>query len=270
MYKATILLTFVLFFSCSEMPVEIPASEIPTSNRVVIIEDLTGVRCPNCPRGAAAIENIIEKYKGKVVAVGIHGDFLTAPLPESKYDFRTVKSKALENFHAPFLGKPAALINRTLFDGEEYLASDLVEQWDSYVQKELSKEQEMEFTVKKTYNADKRIFDFTIAGTSLIDETGQFNISVFVTESKIDDPQETLGAILEEYEHNHVFRDMLTAITGDEFSTQLKRGETYTKTYKYVIPPNFDEKNMEMVVMVNRASGGLTNVLQAASIKIID
>ncbi|MFM2394972.1 MAG: hypothetical protein RLZZ546_2955 [Bacteroidota bacterium] len=270
MYKFLIALNFVILLSCTEMPVQIPDAEIPTSNRVVLIEDLTGVRCPNCPKGAAAIENILAKYKGKVVAVGIHGDFLTSPLPESKYDFRTPKSIALENFHSPFLGKPSALINRTLFDGETYVASDLVEQWESYIIKELEKEQEIEFTVKKSYNSDKRLFDFTIAATSLINETGRFNISVFVTESKIDDPQETQGAILEEYEHNHVFRDMLTNISGDEFATQLKKGETYTKSYKYEVPQNFNDKNMEIVVMVNRAFDGLTNVLQAHSIKIID
>ena len=100
------LLAAVLWSSCTEEGVMIPPFEEPDSKRVVLLEDLTGVQCPNCPKGAAAIEDILTKLPNNVVAVGVHGTFLTKPLPESKYDFRNPKSIALEEFLKPFWVSP--------------------------------------------------------------------------------------------------------------------------------------------------------------------
>lgn len=261
----------VLFAGCNEVPVMIPDFEVPNTNRVVLMEDLTGVRCPNCPKGAKAIENIIEKFEGKVVAVGIHGNFLTKPLDgevKSKYDFRNPKSIELEEYLKPFLGKPSVQINRRYFDGELYTSVDYIDQWESYVEDELNRPQEMEIILGKNYNPDSRKLDINVAASPLINETGRFRISVYIIESKIIDPQETNNAIIEEYEHNHVLRDMLTAVTGDEFAVDLEKNKIYNKSYSYVIPQEFNADNMEVVVMVNRDKADDKSVLQAQAIKV--
>ena len=60
---------------CEEKMVIIPPYEPPTGNKVVLVEDLTGARCPNCPVGSAKLELLEEKYNHKIVIVGIHGSF---------------------------------------------------------------------------------------------------------------------------------------------------------------------------------------------------
>lgn len=145
MNKILLFAIAILFFGCSEEPIMIPEFEVPVTNRVVLIEDLTGVRCPNCPKGAKAIENIISNLEGKVVAVGIHGTFLTKPIEgnvASKYDFRNPKSIELEEYLKPFLGKPSVQINRRFFEGELYTSVDFIDQWQSYVEQELNRPQE--------------------------------------------------------------------------------------------------------------------------------
>jgi hypothetical protein len=45
----------VSFFTCTEIPIQLKDPVIPESDRVVLIEELTGASCPNCPKGSAAI-----------------------------------------------------------------------------------------------------------------------------------------------------------------------------------------------------------------------
>lgn len=269
MKKIFLFVIAALFFAaCSETPIMIPEFEVPKTTRVVLIEDLTGVKCPNCPKGASAIEEILEKFAGNVVAIGVHGTFLTSPLPESKYDFRNAKAKALEEFLKPFLGKPAAHINRRLFDGQDFGAIDAVELWQGFVAQELSKPEEMEITLKKTYDEATRKLTIDVKATSFIDEVGLFKTSVYVTESKIEDVQENQGVIEEDYEHNHVLRDMLTEATGDEFANNLTKNKIVTKQYTYTVPQNFKPENMEVVVMVSRSNTDDKSVLQAQAIAV--
>ncbi len=257
-----------LISACTEVPVTIPEFQVPTTNRVVLLEDLTGVRCPNCPKGAAAIESILAKYKDKVVAVGIHGDFLTKPLPESKFDFRNPKAIALEELLKPFLGKPSAQINRRMFPDELFTCVDAIELWDGYIGKELQRDQEMEIILNKNYNASTRQLDITVTAASLIAEDVATKISVYLTESKIIDPQESAGKILPSFQHNHVLRDMLTAANGDLLSSSLSKGQTITKTYTYSIPANMIAENMEIVAMVARDKPNDKSVLQAKGLKV--
>jgi len=262
------LLAAVLWSSCTEEGVMIPPFEEPDSKRVVLLEDLTGVQCPNCPKGAAAIEDILTKLPNNVVAVGVHGTFLTKPLPESKYDFRNPKSIALEEFLKPFLGKPSAHINRKFFEGEFYTAVDAPELWQAYVEKELKAQHVMDLSLVKTYDAASRQLNVTVNATPLIDETGNYKISVYLTESGIVDPQENQGTIIQEYEHNHVLRDMLTAAIGDELASNLVKNKLISRTFTYTIPAAFNDANMELVAMVARSNGDDKSVLQAAGVKV--
>ncbi len=254
--------------SCTETAIMIPEFEAPKTNRVVLIEDLTGVRCPNCPKGAAAIESILEKFGGNVAAIGIHGTFLSTPLPESKYDFRNPKAKELEEFLKPFLGKPAAHINRRFFEGQDYEAVDAVELWQSFVAQELNRPEEMEIKLTKTYNEVTRELVINVNATSFINETGLFKTSVYITESKIEDVQESQGLIIEDYEHDHVLRDMLTNASGDEFTSNLSINKEVSKQYTYTVPQNFKPENMEVVVMVSRSKSDDKSVLQAQAISV--
>lgn len=265
----------VLFFGCTETPIMIPEFNFCDSRRVVLIEDLTGVECPNCPKGSEAIEAIANRCPNDILAVvGVHGNFLTKPIDKngikSKYDFRNPKSIALEEFLKPYLGKPAIQINRRHFPNEDYASVDFIEQWASYIDQELSKPVEIDIVIGKSYNANTRKLDLNVTGTSLITEDGNFQISVYLTESDLIDPQITNTAIIEEYEHKHVLRDMFTSATGDDFTTNIVKGNDYTKNYSYTIPADFVAENMEVVVMISRNKADDKTVLQAQAVKVTE
>lgn len=264
----------VTIFSCNEIMLNIEDPIIPDSGRIVLIEELTGASCPNCPKGSASLENILAKYPGKVAVVGIHGDFLAQPISgKSKYDFRNQKAKELENWFKPWYGKPAATTNRILTedDAEPYAISS-PDLWLAEVEKELQKPHQMNILLAIDYDESKRTIDLDVSVIPLVYLAGNYNISVYLTESKIIDAQSNGAVYVDEYEHKHVLMDMMTNATGDNFGSNLKANEIIKKKFPtYTLPIKqglFNPENMEVIVMVSKSNPGERDVIQAAYVKV--
>ncbi|MCE2790197.1 MAG: Omp28-related outer membrane protein [Saprospiraceae bacterium] len=214
----------VSVLTCTEIPIELKDPIIPESDRIVLIEELTGASCPNCPKGSAAIENILTKFPGKVVAVGIHGDFLAKPTAKSKYDFRNPKAKDLENWFKPWFGKPSASINRVP-DETNTLMIDLPDLWQAAVETELQKEHKLNLLMDVKYDMASRRVDIEIAAIPLTDLPGNYAISVYLLETGIVDAQSNGSVILEDFKHKHVriFQFFLV------YPLKKKRGSLFRK-----------------------------------------
>ncbi len=266
-------IAMVTVFSCNEIMLNIDDAVIPDSGRIVLIEELTGASCPNCPKGSASIENILALRPGRVAVVGIHGDFLAQPISgKSKYDFRNQKAKDLENWFKPWYGKPAATTNRILTeDDQEPYAISSPDLWLAEVDKELQKPHQMNIILASDYNAGTRKIDLDVSVITLVDLGGNYNISVYLTESNIIDAQSNGSVYIEDYKHKHVLMDMLTRFDGDSFGTDLKANEVIKKKYSYILPVReglFNAENMEVVVMVSKNRPGVRDVVQASFVKV--
>lgn len=266
-------IVMVTIFSCNEIMLNIEDPVIPDSGRIVLIEELTGASCPNCPKGSASIENILAKYPGKVAVVGIHGDFLAQPISgKSKFDFRNPKAKDLENWFKPWYGKPAATTNRILTeDDQEPYAISSPDLWLAEVEKELQKPHQMNILLGLDYNEINRKIDLDVSAIPLVDLAGNYNISVYLTESKIIDAQSNGSVYIDNYEHKHVLMDMMTRFDGDSFGADLKANDVIRKKYTYTLPVRealFKAENMEVIVMVNKSDTGVRDVVQAAFVKV--
>jgi hypothetical protein len=265
-----IILSSILFFSCEEIMPPIADPEIPATERVVLLEELTGATCPNCPKGTAAVEAILNKFPGKVAAIGIHGEFLSSPVPnKSKYDFRNPKAAALENWFQPWLGKPAATVNRIDLDNpDQKYATVSTGQWQGNVEKELLKPHQLTLLLNVTYDSVTRIVEIDYTAIPLEDLAGSYNTTVFLTESKIIDAQTNVNVIIDDFEHNHVLRDIVTKFDGDAFGSDLIKGETYKRKYSYTLPVTEDglwkAENMEVIVAIHHNSPSDRSVVQAA------
>ncbi len=264
----------ITIYSCNEIMLNIEDPVIPESDRVVLIEELTGASCPNCPKGSAAIEFILSEFPGKVAVVGIHGDFLAQPIKDkSKYDFRNQKAKDLENWLKPWYGKPAATTNRILTeDDQEPYAISSPDLWYAEVAKELQKPHQMNILLAVDYDENKRTIDLDVSVIPLVDLAGNYNISVYLTESDIIDAQSNGSEYVEDYEHKHVLMDMMTNATGDSFGTNLKANDVIKKKFPtYTLPVReglFNPEKMEVVVMVSKSDVGVRDVVQAAYKKV--
>jgi hypothetical protein len=245
---------------------------LPDSERVVFIEEITGASCTACPKGSAALEAILKKFPGRVLAVGIHGEFLSEPTKKSIYDFRNKKAKELENWFRPWYGKPSASINRQYVDDDSPYMIVQPEAWLAAVEKELQKPQEMSIFLKSTYTEATRELVLEVNAIPLVDLKGAHKISVYLTESGIIDGQINGPVIQEDFEFNHVLMDMLTPHNGELLGNDLTTGTSYKRTYTYTIPTKeglFDPKRMDIIVMVNKEDGKDRHVIQAEEVHVV-
>lgn len=266
------IVVFILCSACTEKEIIIPPFEPIISDRVVLVEEVTGVRCPNCPTGSAKIESLLEQFPNQVIAVGIHGSFLTQPYSESKFDFRFEAARELENFLKPWEGKPAAFVNRKKFEDEPILSISEFDLLSTYVAQELNEPHQIEISMSIDFDLDSRALEINLGIIPLADLNGEFRLSVMLTESHIIDRQANVGELIEAYEHNHVLRMMLTAFDGDSFNNSLVLGDLINQSFSVTLPEedgSWIAENMEVVAFISNHENEDKEVLQAVSVPVI-
>jgi len=248
----------------------IPIIDPPVTGKVMLVEELTGASCPNCPAGSARLESMLQTYEGNLVVVGIHGGFLADPLPSSKYDLRSDAGVFLDQFLKEYLGKPSAYFNRIKYNDIEGIWGNPVPgQWEGYVLDELEKPQVLEMSISKSYNPETRVLEITVGAVALEDDLeGDFKLTIMLTESGIIDAQDDISQVINDYEHNHVLRDIVTNFAGDAFANRLENGVSKTKKYTYTVPTDdtdlWNDEHMEIVAFIANTEGESEEVLQAA------
>jgi hypothetical protein len=76
------------------------------------------------------------------------------------------------------------------------------------------------------YDETSREIDIEIAANPLNNLNGDYDISVFVTESHIIAGQANGSEIIDDYEHNHVLRKTLTDYSGSFLQKTWLKGES--------------------------------------------
>ena len=66
-------LALLCFSACNEEPILIPDPNLNVTGRTVLVEEVTGIRCQNCPIGTQTLVALQQQYgKDKLVVVSIH------------------------------------------------------------------------------------------------------------------------------------------------------------------------------------------------------
>jgi len=267
------ILSILFISSCTEVMVVLPEPAVIESEKVVLVEELTGVSCPNCPAGAAQLASIIERYGDNVIGVSIHGEFLSDPLSISQFDFGSELADDIEEYLQPYFGKPAAAINRIQYEGEFEFASSSLELWPQLVEAELEKQQEADVFISHEYDPASRALTIDVEVEPLIDLSGDIRISVMLLESHIIDAQLDQSEVIEDYEHNHMLQDMLTAFDGDPLTSEISAFEKVTRSYSYTLPVEqglWIAENMDIVAFITKVTPTSKEVIQAAEVHIIE
>lgn len=258
-----------------ERPVVIPEINTDCTDKILLIEELTGVSCPNCPRGTQVVEEILELFPGKVVVIGVHGDFLSEPQTESKYDFRNGAAKEVEDFLKPWLGKPAASIDRFEFMdfSEGQVSLVVINQWLSKVEERCQTPQSVALSLSSEYDRASRTATITVTAEGVLPIFGELRLNVVITESHLIDFQDAGSqGIIPDYEHNHIMKDRLTELTGDFLISDFSVDQRVTKTYTYTLPKEangeWQIENMEVVAFVTAGDQPRGPVLQAAQVHL--
>lgn len=254
----------VLGVACKEIPPDI-SFECQT-DRKVIVEEFTGVKCVNCPTGSEKIEQLHDQYGDQLIAISVHAGFFSVPFPESPEDFTTADGEAIDAWAGPTTGWPAAMINRRLFSGESTRILGL-SAWAGKIAGELCEEPIASVNVSSSYNASSRQVAISVSGagltTDIIPEV--LGLSVLITESGIIAPQTTPEMSKDtNYVHKHVLRDIITDYQGEDIHAGGTVLAPYQENFSYTLPAHWVPANCKVIAFVHYKTGSKLDIVQAA------
>jgi len=235
----------------------------------VIIEEFTGVRCPNCPDAQIEAKRLAEANPGKINIVTIHPlnllNTLTRPFDKnigdkytSAYDMRTEAGRVIFQLIGVTQQLPTGSVNRRLFSGETNFALDF-SKWAAYVNDELTKTAPLKIETNANKINDSVEIACTVTYTQDVSDTNY--LTIVITQDGIIDVQEKKvgGTTIydEGYVHNHVLRAVVTIPTGDLLNPkvangyELKRGRVFKKVYKFLLNNSWDVTKLHVVSIVH-------------------
>lgn len=218
--------------------------------RAVLIEDLTGQRCINCPTGTDIINGIIQTYgEDNVIAVGIHSGPLGFTGNSKRVGLMTDTGDEYYTYWAngTNLRQPSAIFNR------KKGPSDNLNNWAAEVGLIISEKANLSIDITNAYDAKKRELT-TKVGAFGVNGTVNGKLQVWIVEDGIKAMQMMPdGSANQEYIHNHVFRAAVNGTWGEEVT--VKEGETTSKDYSYVLPETWNAENISVVAFVYNKSG---------------
>jgi len=249
----------------SYMVGEIPAKQ----DKIVVIEEFSGVACVNCPQGAKKVEEIIEAYPGRVISTTMHAGGFAEPFANSQEDFAIDETEDLNTFFT-VSGYPAAVIDRAIFDGQaqEAIAANLTS-WEVFTEERLQLETPVNLTVTMEYNDETRRLKARVEAVYTNTVEAEHKLSVFLVESGIIDLQDDIDlGLVEDYEHNHVVRDMLTASRGIVLYEGIKEaGLMVVREFAIVLADNWKPENCEVLTFVHKSADS-KEIVQGAKVKV--
>lgn len=269
-FIAIVLVAFIIS-GCNEIMPTIPDAVV--SDRVVLIEEFTGVGCSNCPAGSKELENLLNIYPNNLVAVSIHAGSFSRERnwhPDQRFDLRCEDGLDLttEYFRGEPFAYPSATINRELSPTNSlFIVSTL---WPGAITSELNEGASAFLTIDHSYNSASRELIMDVFINVVKDLPDDVRFSVMVTESGVIDYQLDIDAPgdgwVADYEHKHVLRDMITSFDGESLSNgATAEGSNITKSLTYEVPADFVPENCEIIAFVHRNTTDTREVLQATT-----
>jgi len=249
---------------------DVPAAQ----EKTIVIEDLTGVRCSNCPKAAETAKNIKDLYKDRVAVIGVYPQEpknLTTPytgFPDLRTEYAQLIASNLYDFSNQL---PGGGVNRRLFSGQANLnvpfnswlnSADIIKEETSL----------MNIDLKRTEISER---EFKIETNLVFTAKPIANpfITILLLEDNIAHPQTSTTGTVSDYVHQHVLRTMYTPYNGSPIfnattSISPDRGISAKKEWTLSIPENVNVAEATVVVFVNYNEATNKEILQCKEIKL--
>ena len=232
----------------------------------VLLEDFTGVRCDNCPKGSEQAEKFDSLYPGRMVIVGVHSGFL-----DSSYagypSMHNAQSNELENMLQPFPGKPSAGIDRVYTNN--YILQVVISSWAGIVNQQLAATTPVNVYLTSTYDAATRTVKARVTLNYTANVTEANRLTVMVTEDSINAAQlQHDGSVDNNYLQRHVLRACLTSSAGETITATKEPKRVIIKEFKISpVPADWNPDRLRIVALVHHFGGTDFQVLQTAAVK---
>jgi hypothetical protein len=262
----------LLFAACDEQPVPIPDPNLNVTGRNVLVEEVTGVRCPNCPDGSRALLGLQAQHgSSRVVVISVHaaGNF-SVPYSSSLYDFRSPEIQEMANYVGSLEGFPTAAINRRKLTGEATPFITPSNRWGGEVLEDLGIDPSINITLHNDFDAATRKLNIKADLLADKDWGDSLRISVLITQDSIVDAQIDGSVFMQNYVHRHLLRDVVSAPSGDPIGEPLLLGSILSRTYEVALPADWDAKHCSVVAFIHYDGENSKEVLQVTEEHVIE
>lgn len=233
-----------------------------------VIEDFTGVRCPNCPAGHLIIANLQTQYPGRVVGVCLHPqNSLGVPYSFSTQDLENSVSQTLFDYLGQIGSEPAGAIDRTLFPGQTAILLDK-SLWATYVGNDLALPTAVNVELSATYSSTNRQLNIVTALHYTSTDTTSTRLTIMLTEDSIVTAQLNGAVIDTYYVHNDVLRTVVTGIEGDAVTPSPQPGLVVLKTYQTTLDTLWNVAHMNIIAFVQNYENSNLSIYQAKEISV--
>jgi hypothetical protein len=247
--------------------------------RVALLEDFTGVRCGFCPDGHVRAKAIADANPGKFIIMAVHGGSFAAP-QTGWANFTSKYGASLISF-AKVSGYPAGTISRTLCSElgvTPQIAGGYAMSrgsWGLAASKIFEMDAPVNIGATATFDEATRKLTIKVDLYYTAAETKENRINVALLQNGIMSRQS--GAPdPNNYEQNHVLRDLVTGLWGEVITEEKKEGAKISKTFTYDVPEDYNGavippgggkvviKDLKLVVFVAQGQNNILNAIEIA------
>lgn len=196
-----------------------------------ILEEFTGVNCPNCPAGHQVMAQILADHPGRAFCVAYHpfNSSYTTPTAGDP-DFRRHYADSL--YMTPYCGTsrymPSAFVQRRLWAPPERLTGR--SDWPGFTNTILTEPSPMNIGMATSFDPVGKILTVVVDIYYTDNFPGEHNLMVTLAENDLVSHQS--GGTYP-YVHKHTFREAFVGQWGDPILSDATAGTFYRRTFTY-------------------------------------
>jgi len=218
-------------------------------NKNAILEEFTGVKCPNCPAGHQVLAQILEANPGRAFGIAFHPFNSSYTLPYAgDPDFRRHYADSL--YMMPYCGTsrymPSAFVSRRLWAPPERLTQRT--NWAGYTSVILSEASPLNVGMATAYDEATKELSVVVDLYYTATVTNPHNLMVTLAENNLVSQQ---SGATGPYTHKHTFREAFTAQWGDPVTSGGVQGTYYRQVFTFDnTDSNYVMANCELLAYV--------------------
>jgi len=217
----------------------------------VLIEDFTGVRCPNCPNAAIQLAALKVSHPGRIVGIAVHAPiYLGTPYSVSKEDYRNFEDTMLWGLFA-IQSIPVGMVDRV-----KYAPAGMLQpfgNWSADVNQRLvNPNSPININITKEYDSVTRVLKVLVEVFYNEANTFKNYLSISLIEDGIIDLQQNGADIDSFYHHEHILRKMMTHYEGAFLMENPEAKRVFRKQYKTTLKAHWKPEHMKIIAFVTK------------------
>lgn len=255
-------LHFVIIVSGLVFSVSAEARNVSTepSNKTVLIEEYTGIHCPNCPDGHARAAAYMRAHPDQIYSVAIHAGSFATPANREP-DFITPDGTEIHDYFD--IGSyPSGVVNRVDVGNGIVQGRSI---WGSSAREIIKQQSPVNLWAEAKYDAETRNLQINVEGYYTESMTNPC-LTVMLLQNNILGPQSG-GQLGIEYPHRHMLRDVLSDNAFGDPIAEKNSGEFFSRTIDYILPDAINDipvepSDMAIIVFVSEGKGEIMKVTE--------